>query len=139
MPRRSGGATPRSTRRWLKRRRSEPPPGHSSRLGRAPGYTLHSVRFTRLAHPGGTMRAAVCAIVAAIGLAHPALAQSGHDGAAFWKSVQATCNATAAKPPSELGKRIAQTAIGEFDSFGGHKIDANGRLFHFGLTEAEHE
>jgi len=85
------------------------------------------------------MRAAVCAVVAAIGLAHPALAQSGHDGAAFWKSVQATCNATAAKPPSELGKRIAQTAIGEFDSFGGHKIDANGRLFHFGLTEAEHE
>ena len=42
-------------------------------------------------------------------------------------------------PPSELGQRIAQTAIDEFTSFGGHQIDANGRLFHFGLTEAEHE
>ena len=41
--------------------------------------------------------------------------------------------------PSELGQRIAQTAIDEFNRFGGHQIDANGRLFHFGLTEAEHE
>ena len=53
--------------------------------------------------------------------------------------MQATCDATAAKPASELGQRIAQTAIDEFNSFGGHQIDANGRLFHFGLTEAEHE
>ena len=42
-------------------------------------------------------------------------------------------------PPSELGQRIARTAIDEFNRFGGHQIDANGRLFHFGLTEAEHE
>ena len=41
--------------------------------------------------------------------------------------------------PSELGRRIAQTAIDEFTRFGGHQIDSNGRLFHFGLTEAEHE
>ena len=90
------------------------------------------------------MRAAVCAIVAAIGLsaipaAHPAFAQADRTAAAFWKSVQATCDATAAKPPGELGRRIAQTAIDEFTSFGGHRIDSNGRLFHFGLTEAEHE
>ena len=45
----------------------------------------------------------------------------------------------AAKPPSELGQRIAQTAIDEFTRFGGHQIDSNGRLFRFGLTEAEHE
>lgn len=86
------------------------------------------------------MRASVCAIVTAIGLtAHPAHAQADRSGASFWKSVQATCNATAAKPASELGQRIAKTAIEEFTGFGGHQIDANGRLFHFGLTEAEHE
>ena len=86
------------------------------------------------------MRATVCAIVAAIGLAaQPAFAQPDRSAAAFWKTVQATCNATAAKPASERGQRIARTAIDEFNSFGGHRIDSNGRLFHFGLTEAEHE
>ena len=86
------------------------------------------------------MRAPVCAIVAAIGLAaHPALAQPDRTAAPFWKAVQTACDATAAKPPGELGQRIARTVIEEFTSFGGHRIDANGRLFHFGLTEAEHE
>jgi hypothetical protein len=56
----------------------------------------------------------------------------------FWKTAQAACDATAAKPPGELGRRIAQTAIDEFARFGGHQIDSNGRLFRFGLTEAEH-
>jgi len=84
------------------------------------------------------MRARVCAIVAALGLAAlPACAQA-EDGAAFWKKVQATCTAAAAKPPGELGRRIAQSAIDEFSRFGGHQIDANGRIFRFGLTEAEH-
>jgi hypothetical protein len=86
------------------------------------------------------MRALVCAIVAVVGLAsHPAFAQAGRTAAEFWKSVQARCDATAAKPPSELGQRIAQTAIDEFTHFGGHRIDSNGRLVRFGLTEAEHE
>ena len=86
------------------------------------------------------MRAVVCAIVATVGLtAHPAFAQADRTAAAFWKTVQAACNATAAKPPGELGRRIAQTAIDEFTRFGGHRIDADGRLFRFGLTEAEHE
>jgi hypothetical protein len=86
------------------------------------------------------MRALVCAIVAAIGLAaHPAFAQPDRAPATFWKPVQAACDATAAKPASALGQRIAQTAIDEFTSFGGHRIDSNGRLFRFGLTEAEHE
>jgi len=85
------------------------------------------------------MRACVCAIVVAIGLAaHPAFAQAEHTATTFWKTVQITCNATAAKPPSELGRRIAQTAIDEFTLFGGHQIDSNGRLFRFGRTEAEH-
>jgi hypothetical protein len=84
------------------------------------------------------MRARFCALVAVIGLAaHPAFAQADRGAATFWKAVQATCDAAAAKPPSELGKRIAQTAIEEFNRFGGHQIDSNGRLFHFGQTEAE--
>jgi hypothetical protein len=86
------------------------------------------------------MRASVWAIVAAIGLvATPALAQTDRTAAAFWKSVQSTCDATAAKPAGELGRRIAKTATDEFNGFGGHRIDSNGHLFHFGLTEAEHE
>ena len=90
------------------------------------------------------MRARVCAIAMTVGLAiglaaHPAFAEDNRSAAAFWKSVQATCNAAAAKPPGELGQRIATTAIDEFRSFGGHEVDNNGRLFHFGLTEAEHE
>ncbi len=85
------------------------------------------------------MRAAVCVLVAAIGLAaQPAFAQEQPSVAAFWKSVQARCDATAKKPSSALGQRIAQTAIDEFARFDGHKVDSNGRLFHFGLTEAEH-
>ncbi len=86
------------------------------------------------------MRAAICAIVTATVLAaSPAMAQDDGDGASFWKAVQANCGATAAKPASELGRHLAQTAIDEFYRFGGHEIDANGRLFRFGLTEAEHE
>ena len=78
--------------------------------------------------------------VALLGFAvQPACAQADRTAAAFWKGVQANCNATAAKPPSELAQRIAQVAIDEYVGFGGHQIDANGRLFHFGLTEAEHE
>jgi hypothetical protein len=76
----------------------------------------------------------------AIGLAaHPAAAQDDRTAAAFWKAVQARCDATAAKPAGELGRRIAQTAIDEFTRFGGHQIDSDGRLFRYGLTEAQHE
>jgi hypothetical protein len=85
------------------------------------------------------MRASVCVLVAAIGLAaHPAFAQADRTAVTFWQAVQARCDATAAKPASELGRRIAQMAIDEFTRFGGHRIDSNGRLFHFGLTEAKH-
>jgi hypothetical protein len=86
------------------------------------------------------MRTSVYAIVAAIGLAaHPAFAQADRAATKFWSGVQATCNATAAKAPGALGQRIAQTAIDEFTRFGGHRIDSDGHLFRFGLTEAEHE
>jgi Uncharacterized protein conserved in bacteria (DUF2272) len=96
-------------------------------------------RAAKLREPGeATMRIAVCAFVAAIGFAQPALAQ-GEGAPPFWKTVQATCDATAKTPAGPLGQRIAQTAIDEFTGFGGHRIDSRGRLFHFGLTEAEHD
>jgi hypothetical protein len=94
----------------------------------------------RFARPVILLRRALggLALVAMLAAA-PAQAQDVRATAAYWKAVQAKCDATAAKPPSGLGKRIAQSAIDEFHRFGGHRIDANGRLFHFGLTEAEHE
>jgi len=86
------------------------------------------------------MRAFLYAVVAAMCVApHPASAQNDPAAAKFWKTAQGTCDATTAKAPSELGQRIGQTAIDAFTRFGGHKIDSDGRLFHFGLTEAEHE
>jgi hypothetical protein len=86
------------------------------------------------------MRAVVCAVVAVFALAaHPALAQSDRDSVTFWNRVQANCNASAGKISGDFGPRIAKVAIDEFNSFGGHRIDANGQIFHFGLTEAEHE
>ena len=58
------------------------------------------------------MRATVCAIVAAIGLAaHPAFAQADRTAAPFWKTVQATCDATAAKPAERA--RPAHRADGD--------------------------
>jgi hypothetical protein len=75
------------------------------------------------------MRAFVCTVVTVFGLtAHSAFAQSDGTAAAFWQTVQARCDATAAEPPSALGQRIAHSAIEEFT-----------RMFHFGQTEAEHE
>ncbi len=84
------------------------------------------------------MRATVCALVAATCCALSANAQT-LSPPAFWKGVQANCDATARRPASDLGRRIAQTAIDEFTRFDGHQIDSDGRIFRFGLTEAEHE
>jgi hypothetical protein len=84
------------------------------------------------------MRFAACILaVTALLTVQPAMAQ--WDAKAFWGSVQSRCDATAAKPAGETGKRIARLAIDEFYRFGGHEIDADGRLFRFGQTEAEHE
>ena len=87
------------------------------------------------------MRGFVCAIAVATALAaHPALAQANPIASeVFWKSVQSTCDSTAAKPASDLGRRIAQTAVNEFELFGGHQIDANGELIRFGGTAAGSE
>jgi hypothetical protein len=84
------------------------------------------------------MRAAICAAAAAIVfVAGPQSARG--DAAAFWKGVRANCAVTAAGPVGEFGRRIARIATDEFYRFGGHEIDANGRMFRFGLTEAEHQ
>lgn len=82
----------------------------------------------------------VCALAAAMGMAaSAAYAQAGRPAGPFWKTVQTACDATAAKAPSALGRRIAQTAIDEYAFFDGHRIDANGRLIRFGMTESEQE
>ena len=82
----------------------------------------------------------VCAIVAAIGLvAQPAFAQADRAPRRSGRPCRPPATPPPRSLPSELGQRIAQTAIDEFTRFGGHQIDADGRLFHFGLTEAEHE
>jgi hypothetical protein len=84
------------------------------------------------------MRIFVCVLAFATCLAaSPAIAQRNE--AAFWKSVQTRCDAGAAQPTSDLGERAAHAAIDEFYRFGGHEIDADGRLFRFGQTEAEHK
>ena len=69
------------------------------------------------------MRAPVCALAAAIGLAaQPAFAQADRTAAAFWKNVQATCDAAAAKPAGRARPaHRADAAIDEFNSFGGHR------------------
>ena len=87
------------------------------------------------------MRGVVCAIGLVIGLvAGSTLAQADPNASeAFWNSVQGICNATAARPSSDLGRRIAQAAIDEYVLFGGHQIDANGELIRFGATAAGSE
>ena len=85
------------------------------------------------------MRFGVCVLVAAIALAAQPARAADKAAAAFWKTVQARCDAAAAKPAGELGRKIAGVAIEEFNRFGGHRIDSDGRIFRFGLTEAEHE
>jgi hypothetical protein len=57
----------------------------------------------------------------------------------FWRSVQQSCTQTAAKPANDAGRLIAQLAIDEFERFGGHQIDSDGRMYRFGVVESEQE
>jgi hypothetical protein len=82
-------------------------------------------------------KAIVLAIATAWLGAGPAFAEASD--APFWRHVQATCTQTAAQPASQKAMQIAQLAIGESERFGGHRIDADGRLFHFGAVESEQE
>jgi hypothetical protein len=83
------------------------------------------------------MRSTALTIVVAAGLwMSPAAAQPS-DTKPFWQRVQKVCDRTADTMPNEIATRIAQTALDEHYRFGGHQIDANGRLFRFGLVEAE--
>jgi hypothetical protein len=85
------------------------------------------------------MRATVIATLVAAGLlSHEAAAQP-RASSRFWPSVQKVCDQTAAAKPNALATKVAQTALDEHYRFGGHQIDSNGRLFRFGLVEAEQE
>jgi hypothetical protein len=85
------------------------------------------------------MRATALTIIVAAGLGTASAAAQSADSKPFWQRVQKICDSTAAATPNEIATRIAQTAIDEHYRFGGHQIDANGRLFRFGLVEAEQE
>jgi hypothetical protein len=86
------------------------------------------------------MRAAISivALTLAIG-AGVSHAQPQQNTNTFWPSVQKTCDAAAAKAPGNLAKDIAQRALNEHYLVGGHQIDSDGRLFRFGVVEAEQE
>ena len=78
-------------------------------------------------------------IIIAAGLCTAPATAPPADAKSFWQRAQKICDSTAAATPSEIATRIAQTALDEHYRFGGHQIDANGRLFRFGLVEAEQE
>ena len=85
------------------------------------------------------MRVTALTIIVAAGLWTPSAAAQPSDTKPFWPRVQKICDRTADTMPNEIATRIAQTALDEHYRFGGHQIDANGRLFRFGLVEAEQE
>jgi hypothetical protein len=85
------------------------------------------------------MRTATFTVVVAAGLCSATAIAQPADTRPFWQRVQKVCDGTAAATPNEIASRIAQTALDEHYRFGGHQIDANGRLFRFGLVEAEQE
>lgn len=84
------------------------------------------------------MRLTFTIVIAASLSSIPAVAQPA-DTKPFWQRVQKLCDRTADTTPNEIATRIAQTALDEHYRFGGHQVDANGRLFRFGLVEAEQE
>jgi hypothetical protein len=85
------------------------------------------------------MRTTIVPALLAVALfAAPAAAQP-QASPRFWPSVQKVCDQIAATKPRPLATKIAQTALDEHYRFGGHQIDSNGRLFRFGLVEAEQE
>src|SRR6185436_7169324 len=85
------------------------------------------------------MRAAVFTILVAACLYAGQAGAQPSNSKPFWPSIQKICDRTAATPPTALASKIAQAALDEHYRFGGHQIDSDGRLFRFGLVEAEQE
>jgi len=85
------------------------------------------------------MRAAVFTILVAACLYAGQAGAQPSNSKPLWPSVQKICDRTAATPPTALASKIAQAALDEHYRFGGHQIDSDGRLFRFGLVEAEQE
>ena len=85
------------------------------------------------------MRTATFAVIVAADLCFTTTIAQPADVKTFWPRVQKVCDRTADTMPNEVATRIAQTALDEHYRFGGHQVDANGRLFRFGLVEAEQE
>jgi len=85
------------------------------------------------------MRTATFTVIVAAGLCSATAMAQPADPKPLWSRVQKVCDRTADSMPNEIATRIAQTALDEHYRFGGHQVDANGRLFRFGLVEAEQE
>jgi len=90
------------------------------------------------------MRRSIRAIaVSCLALAGAASAAAGQTHDAFWKRVQALCNATsnvrAIDKIEPHAERIAATAESEHRRWAGHEVDHTGRLYKFGLIETESE
>ena len=85
------------------------------------------------------MRTATFTVIVAAGLCSATAMAQPADPKPLWPRVQKVCDRTADTMPNEIATRIAQTALDEHYRFGGHQVDANGRLFRFGLVEAEQE
>ena len=78
----------------------------------------------------------VLTLMISAGVSHAQVQQKPNTA---WPSIQKTCDATTAKAPNTLAKDIAQRALNEHYLVGGHQIDSDGRLFRFGVVEAEQE
>jgi len=60
-------------------------------------------------------------------------------GDARWQSIIRSCEAEGKQPAAVIGEKIAQIAVDEYFLFGGHELDGEGRIVHFGLVETEHD
>lgn len=69
----------------------------------------------------------------------PAQADPAPNRPAFWRQVQQRCAAASRQPPSKSGQAIAREALRQHRLWDGHRIDAAGRLHHFGAVEFEGE
>lgn len=94
--------------------------------------------------PDTAIKSILAASVAAAALLWPASIASAQVAAADWSKVAGRCTAVGDHKPrlaasSEIARTISQKAIDEYYAFGGHEIDADGKMVAFGLVETEQE
>lgn len=77
----------------------------------------------------------------AVGLTvlHLGSAANARDQRTPWTKAGSLCAAEARRPAAPIARAIAAKAIDEYYAFGGHEVDASGRMTSFGLVETEQE